>query len=114
MGVHGEVCNHFLVARRLKDPLSPTLDSSESRKIELHDLREFISLGALYDIIKHQDRAMIAGLEDQHILILGFFVMEDLVHFESHGLPRPHVRDFAEPAICGRKESVVSHAQYIV
>lgn len=42
---------------------------------------------------------MIAGLEDEDVLVLGFLVMEDLVHFEGHGLTRPHNGDLTEPAI---------------
>ena len=43
---------------------------------------------------------MIAGLENEDILILRFFVVEDLIDLKGHCLTRPHIRDFAEPAIC--------------
>ena len=43
---------------------------------------------------------MVAGLEDQDVLVLGPFVVEDLVEFEGHGLSGPHVGNFVEPAIC--------------
>ena len=62
-------------------------------------VRKFIPLGALYDVIEHKHGAMVAGFEDEDVLVFGLFVVEDLVHFESHGLAWPHVRDFAEPAI---------------
>lgn len=42
---------------------------------------------------------MVTRLENEHILVLGLFVVEDVVNFESHSLTRPHVGDFAEPAI---------------
>ncbi len=43
---------------------------------------------------------MLAGFEDEDVLILGFFVVEDLVDFEGHGLAGPEVGVFKEPAIC--------------
>lgn len=48
---------------------------------------------------------MITGFKDEDVLIFGFFVVEDLVDLEGHGLARPHVGDFTEPAIC---EALVS------
>jgi hypothetical protein len=39
-------------------------------------------------------------------LVLGLFVVEDLLDLEGHGLTWPHVGDFAEPAIC--RENLVS------
>jgi hypothetical protein len=62
-------------------------------------VRELITLGALYDIVKHEHGAVVAGFEDEDVLVLGLFVVEDLVHFEGHCLARPHVGDLAEPAI---------------
>ena len=62
-------------------------------------VRKLVPLCALYDIVKDQYCAMIAGFKDEDVLILGFLVVEDLVDFESHGLTRPHVGDLAEPAI---------------
>ena len=62
-------------------------------------VRKFIPLSALYDIVKDQYRAMIAGFKDEDVLVFGFLMVENLVDFESHGLARPHVGDLAEPAI---------------
>ena len=53
--------------------------------------RKLIPLCALYDIIKDQYCAMVAGFEDEDVLVFGFFVVEDLVDFERHSLARPHV-----------------------
>lgn len=63
------------------------------------DVREFIRLGGLDDIVKHEHSAVVAGFEDEYILIFGFLVVKDLVDFEGHGLPWPLLRDLAEPAI---------------
>ncbi len=63
-------------------------------------VRKFIPLCALYDIVKDQHCAMIAGFKDEDVLVFRFLVVKDLVDFESHGLARPHVGDLAEPAIC--------------
>ena len=58
---------------------------------EAGNAREFITLGALDDVVEHEYSAMVARFEEEDILILGFFVMEDLVHFEGHSLAGPHV-----------------------
>ena len=94
--VHRQVGDHFLV----------TISSNEyhgrknrCRIWRRENARKFIALGALDDIVEHEDNAVVAGLENEDILILGFFVVEDLVDFEGHGLAGPHVGDFAEPAI---------------
>lgn len=47
---------------------------------------------------------MIAGFKNEHILVFGFLMVQDLVDFERHGLTGPHVGDFAKPAICGQKK----------
>ena len=44
---------------------------------------------------------MIARFEDKDVLVFALLVVEDLVDFEGHGLPGPHVGYLAEPAICG-------------
>lgn len=62
-------------------------------------LRKLIALGALNDIVQHEHSAMITGFENEHILIFGFLMMQDLVDFECHRLTWPHVGDFAKPAI---------------
>lgn len=62
-------------------------------------LRKFIALSALDDIVQHEHGAMIAGFKNEHILIFGFLVVQDLIDFERHGLTGPHVGDFAKPAI---------------
>lgn len=58
------------------------------------DIRKFISLCALDDIVQDEDGAMVAALKDHDILIFRFFVVEDLVDAEGHGLARPHLTDF--------------------
>lgn len=72
--VHGQVSDHLLVG-------------------------ELVALGALDDIVEDQHVAVVAALEDQHVLVLGFFVVQDLVDLEVHGLAGPHVRLLGEPAI---------------
>ena len=63
-------------------------------------VREFVPFGTLYDIVKDQYCAMIAGFKDEDVLKLGFLVVEDLIDFEGHGLARPHAGNLSEPAIC--------------
>lgn len=63
---------------------------------------KLISLGALNDIVQDQDGSVIAGFEDEDILILGFFVVDDVLDLESHRLAGPHLRNLAEPAIWRR------------
>lgn len=75
VGVHGQVGDHLLV-------------------------RELVALSALDDIVQDEDHAVVGRLEDEDILVLGLLVVDDLVDLEGHGLARPHVGDFAEPAIC--------------
>lgn len=65
----------------------------------MDNLRKFIALGALNDIVQHEHSAMIAGFKNEHVLIFGFLMVQDLVDFECHGLTGPHVGDFAKPAI---------------
>ena len=64
-------------------------------------LRKLIALGALNDVVQHEHGAMITGLKNEHVLVFGFLMVQDLVDFERHGLTGPHVRDFTKPAICG-------------
>ena len=66
-------------------------------------LREFIPFGALDNVVEDEDCPVVAGLEDEHVLVFGLFVVQDLVDFESHGLAWPHVGNFSEPAICVEK-----------
>lgn len=77
MGVHGQMGDHLLIA-------------------------ELIPFSALDDVIQDEDGAVVGGLEDEDVLVLGLFVVEDLVHFQGHGLAGPHGGDFAEPAVCWR------------
>jgi hypothetical protein len=39
------------------------------------DIRKFVPLGTLDDVVKDQDHAMVAAFKDQDILILGLLVM---------------------------------------
>lgn len=73
--VHGQVRDHLLVG-------------------------ELVALGALDDMVQNQHGAVVAALEDEHVLEVGFLVVQDLVHLEVHGLARPHDGFFGEPAIC--------------
>jgi len=72
--VHGEVGDHLLVG-------------------------ELVALGALDDVVKDEDHAVVGRLEDENILVLRLFVVNNLVDLEGHSLTRPHVGDFTEPAI---------------
>jgi hypothetical protein len=64
------------------------------------DLRELVPLGALNDIVKDQDHAMVTAFEDQDVLVLGLLVVQDLVDLQDHGLAGPLVGYLPEPAIC--------------
>jgi len=48
--VEGEMCNHLLVG-------------------------ELVALGALDDVVENEDSAVVAGLEDEDVLVLGLLVM---------------------------------------
>ena len=61
---------------------------------------ELVALSALNDIVEDEDSAVVGGLEDENVLVLGLLVVEDLLDLEGHGLARPHVGDLAEPAVC--------------
>ena len=54
-------------------------------------LRKFIPLSALDDVVEHEDSAVVAGFEDEDVLVFRFFMVEDLVDSEGHGLAWPHV-----------------------
>lgn len=71
---HAQMCDHLLVA-------------------------ELIPLRALNDVVQDQDHPVIAGFEDEDILVLALLVVHDLIDLKCHGLARPHVTDLAEPAI---------------
>jgi hypothetical protein len=66
---------------------------------EGYGIRELITLGALDDVVKNKNGAIVAALEDKNVLILGLLVVENLVDSEVHGLTRPHFRLLGEPAI---------------
>ena len=38
---------------------------------------EFIPFGTLDDVVEDEDSAVVRGLEEQDVLVLGFFVVED-------------------------------------
>ena len=79
--VHSQMCDHLLVC-------------------------ELIALGALDDVVEDEDGAVVGGLEDQDILVLGLLVVEHILDLEGHGLPGPHFGNLAEPAICVPQLSV--------
>jgi hypothetical protein len=62
-------------------------------------VRKLIALGALNNVVEHQDGAVVGRLEDEDVLVLALLVVKDLVDLERHGLAGPHVGDLAEPAI---------------
>jgi hypothetical protein len=68
---------------------------------------ELVSLGALNDIVKNQNGAIVSGFEDQDVLVFALFVVEDILDLQCHSLTRPHVGNLAEPAIY--KIKCVSH-----
>ena len=76
-------------------------------------VRKLIALSTLYNIVQHENGAMVAGFEDEDVLVFGFFMVEDLVHFEGHGLAGPHIGDLAEPAICVGLLADVHNTGYI-
>lgn len=96
VGVHGEVGDHFLVSMQENISMRTNFQRAEVNE----DVREFIALGALNDIVQNEDGAMVAALEDENVLVLRFLVVEDFLDLEGHGLTGPHVRGLGEPAIC--------------
>lgn len=74
VGVHSEVGDHLLVG-------------------------ELIALGALDGVVQDQNGAVVAGLEDEDVLVLGLLVVQDLVDLEGHGLTGPHPGLLGEPAV---------------
>lgn len=81
----------------------PLADSVTSRSLERRqervDIRKLVPLGTLNDVVQYENSPVVSRLKDQHILVLGFLVVQDLFDLERHGLARPHVGDLAEPAI---------------
>src|SRR3569833_2023873 len=47
---------------------------------------ELVPLGALDDLIQHQDGAVVGGLEQQDILVLALLVVQHLLDLERHSL----------------------------
>ena len=74
VGVHGQVSDHLLVG-------------------------ELITLGALDNVVQDKDTAVVGGLEDEDILVLGLLVVQDLLNLEVHGLTGPHAGLLGEPSI---------------
>lgn len=72
--VHGEVGDHLLVG-------------------------ELIALSALDDVVEDENGAVVAALENKHILVLRLLVVNDLVDLEAHGLTGPHAGLLGEPSI---------------
>ena len=68
------------------------------------NIRKLIPLGALNDIVQDQHGAVVAALEDQDVLVLGFLVVEDLVDLQGHSLAGPHAGGLREPSIYKERE----------
>jgi hypothetical protein len=60
---------------------------------------ELVPLGALDNIVKDQNGAIVSGFEDQDVLVFALFVVEDILDLQGQSLTRPHVGNLAEPAI---------------
>lgn len=67
---------------------------------QIVNIRKLVPLGALNDIVQDQNLAVVGGLEDEDVLVLGLLVVEDFFDLEGHSLSGPHVGDLAEPSIC--------------
>lgn len=58
----------------------------------LSNLREFIALRALDNAIQDEDVSVVGALEDENILELGAFVVEDAANLQAHRLTGPLLR----------------------
>lgn len=74
-------------------------------------IAELVALGALDDVVEDEHDAVVGRLEDEDVLEFGLLVVQDLVDFERHGLPGPHVVDLAEPAIFDRGVRDFGHGE---
>lgn len=77
------------------------------------NIRELITLGALDDVVQHQNGAVVTALEDQDILVLGLLVVQDLVDLEVHSLTGPHLGLLGEPAIWRRMDVLAEELKRI-
>jgi hypothetical protein len=64
--------------------------------------RELIPLHALNNTIKNQHIPISRPLEVKDILVFRFLDVQDVRNFEGHGLTRPLMVYFVEPAVCVR------------
>ena len=53
------------------------------------NVRELVLFSALNNVVKNKDGAMVGRFEDKYVLVLGLFVVDNLVDFERHCLARP-------------------------
>lgn len=63
-------------------------------------VRKFIPLCALDYVVKNKHSSVVGGFKYQNILILALLMVKNALDLESHGLARPHIRNFAKPSIC--------------
>ena len=69
------------------------------RAVFEQDVRKFVTLSALDNIVQDEHGSVVTRFEDKDILVFGLLMVQDLVDLEGHCLARPHIGDLAEPAI---------------
>jgi len=70
------------------------------------NIREFIAFRALDNAIKDENVSKGLRLKDKNVLVERFLCMQDFVDLQSHGLARPLGRDFPEPAVLIKGQSI--------
>ena len=92
VGVHGEVGDHLLVA------MVPSANVHACHRVRCN-IREFIALGALNDVVEDENGAVVGRFEDENVLVLALLVVKNFLDLERHGLTGPHAGNLTEPAI---------------